>query len=89
MIVVTLYKKECPYCDKFYKSFQTCRLHIFQAHNKQVASRQTKDHCFDACAYNPKNREKYPDVQIKYVCISCADCFVPRKNLLSMWIVCI
>lgn len=80
MTVITLYKKECPYCDKLYKSFQKCRLHIFQAHNKQVAPRQRKDHCFDARTYNPNNREKYPDAQIKYACTSCVDCFGTKEE---------
>ncbi|EIE76337.1 hypothetical protein G6F46_005590 [Rhizopus delemar] len=88
-ITVVLTKKECPFCDKTYGSFQKTRQHVCRYHNKEVGPRSANWHSIfgdiAVHAYNHKNLNRYKKagamIVVKFACISCRNVFDRKSDL--------
>ncbi|RCH80833.1 hypothetical protein CU097_002091 [Rhizopus azygosporus] len=84
---VVLAKKECPYCDNSYTTFQSARNHIYRTHGKEVERRTKSDQGNAVHVYNKTNIEKYNKARIKilvkFACISCTNVMNTKSELAS------
>ncbi|KAI7864669.1 hypothetical protein BDF14DRAFT_1832415 [Spinellus fusiger] len=84
---IVLAKKECPYCDKSYTTFQSARSHIYRVHGKVMERRTKSDHGNAVHIYNKTSIEKYNKMCIrtikKFACISCSNVLDTKSELAS------
>lgn len=61
---IILTKKECPFCDKAYESFQKERIHVFQKHAKKIQLGAKNDRAAGTFPHTETNLKKFAYTRI-------------------------